>query len=64
MLPIEILYIIINKNKMMKHLVVLSALALSLALAKNNTYSECLMSSTQYNSHTGISTCQDSNATI
>lgn len=40
---------------MMKHLVLLSASALSLALAVKNTYAECLMSSPQYNSATGIS---------
>lgn len=34
---------------MMKHLVLLSASAMSLALAVNNTYAECLMSSPQYN---------------
>ena len=48
---------------MMKHLVLLSASAVSLALAVNNTYAECLMSSPQYNSYTGISNyyfCQDS----
>ena len=48
---------------MMKHLVLLYTSAVSLALAVNNTYAECLMSSPQYNSNTGLSTyyfCQDS----
>jgi hypothetical protein len=59
----------------MKHLVLLAASALSLALAQNNTYAACLMSSPQYNSSSGVSTyyfCNDnkcynanrSNATV
>ena len=40
---------------MMKHLVLLAASALSLALAQNNTYAACLLSSPQYNSTSGVS---------
>ena len=41
--------------KKMKHLVLLSASVLSLAVAQNNTYSACLLTSPTFNSTSGVS---------